>query len=253
MAQVLSVKSKSFVTPSMLRITFSGECVQAFSDDFAGAYIKLELTEQGQSHIEKGALGNPILRTYSIRRLDKENNEIDVDFVTHGNCVESGLASYWAQQSEVGERLSVRGPGSVKTIESNADWCFIVADMTGLPAASTILESLDRSMKGYAVFEANTPEDIQKIEAPESVKIQWVIKSGDESLVSVVEKQEWLEGKPGVWCASEFTIMRQLRQYFRNDREVEREAIYISSYWKHGRTEDQHKIDKKKDADQQAK
>lgn len=46
MTQILSVKSKSFITPSMLRITFSGDCVQTFTDDFAGAYIKLEFTEK---------------------------------------------------------------------------------------------------------------------------------------------------------------------------------------------------------------
>lgn len=253
MTQVLSVKSKSFITPSMLRITFSGDCVQTFTDDFAGAYIKLEFTEKGQSHVENGSLGNPTLRTYSIRRLDKENNEIDVDFVTHGNSIEAGLASYWAQQAQVGERLSVRGPGSVKTIEPNTDWCFIVADMTGLPGASTVLESLERSLKGYAVFEVNTAEDIQEIDAPEGVEFHWVIKGDSESLASTVEKQQWLKGKPGIWCASEFSTMRQLRKYFRNEREIERDEIYISSYWKHGRTEDQHKVDKKKDAEQQAK
>ncbi|EGU61267.1 utilization protein for catechol-siderophore, partial [Vibrio nigripulchritudo ATCC 27043] len=56
-----------------------------------------------------------------------------------------------------------------------------------------------------------------------------------------------------VWCATEFSTMRQLRKYFRNEREVERDEIYISSYWKQGRTEDQHKIDKRKDAEEQAK
>ncbi len=251
MAQILSVKSKFFVTPSMLRITFEGDCVQSFSEDFAGAYIKLEFTDKGQSHFEKGALGNATLRTYSIRRLDKSKSEVDVDFVVHGNSLEDGLASFWAQKSKEGERLSVRGPGSIKTIESNTDWCFIVADMTGLPAASTVLETLERNKKGYAVFEVNTAEDIQQIDAPAGMEFHWVIKGQPESLANTVEKLNWLEGKPGVWCASEFSTMKKLRKYFRGEREVERDEIYISSYWKYGRTEDQHKIDKRKDAEQQ--
>jgi NADPH-dependent ferric siderophore reductase len=43
--------------------------------------------------------------------------------------------------------------------------------------------------------------------------------------------------------------MRALRQYFRNDRDVEREFIYISSYWKNGVTEEGHKVIKREDAE----
>lgn len=254
MTQILTIKSKSFVTPSMLRITFEGDCVQSFEDDFAGAYIKLELTQDGRSFVGSGASQEEqSLRTYSIRHLDKAKNQIDVDFVIHGNSIEAGLASYWAQQAEVGDRLSVRGPGSIKTIEPEAQWCFIVADMTGIPAASTVLETLNDNLSGYAVFEVNTKEDIQNIDAPEGVEFRWVVKGEGRELAEEVESLEWKEGKPGVWCATEFSTMRQLRKYFRNEREVERDEIYISSYWKQGRTEDQHKIDKRKDAEEQAK
>jgi NADPH-dependent ferric siderophore reductase len=43
--------------------------------------------------------------------------------------------------------------------------------------------------------------------------------------------------------------MRALRQYFRNEKEVDRENIYISSYWKKGVSEDGHKVIKREDAE----
>ena len=43
--------------------------------------------------------------------------------------------------------------------------------------------------------------------------------------------------------------MRELRQYFRNEKEVAKENIYISSYWKRGVTKDGHKAIKRADAE----
>jgi NADPH-dependent ferric siderophore reductase len=45
--------------------------------------------------------------------------------------------------------------------------------------------------------------------------------------------------------------MRALRQYFRNEKQVKRENIYISSYWKLGVSEDGHKTIKQQDAEEQ--
>jgi NADPH-dependent ferric siderophore reductase len=42
--------------------------------------------------------------------------------------------------------------------------------------------------------------------------------------------------------------MRALRSYYRTERGVDRDQIYLSSYWRAGRTEDQHKVDKQADS-----
>ena len=73
------------------------------------------------------------------------------------------------------------------------------------------------------------------------------IHAGD-SLHEHAQAQTWLDGNPFVWVASDFDSMRELRQYFRNDREVDKQDIYISSYWKRGVTKDGHKVLKQQDA-----
>jgi len=42
--------------------------------------------------------------------------------------------------------------------------------------------------------------------------------------------------------------MRILRKYFKLERQIPRDNLYVSSYWKIGSTEDQHKIAKQNDA-----
>ena len=55
---------------------------------------------------------------------------------------------------------------------------------------------------------------------------------------------------PAVWAACEFSEMRALRKLFNQDMGIAREQVYISSYWKRGRSEEQHKVDKRQDQEQ---
>ena len=54
------------------------------------------------------------------------------------------------------------------------------------------------------------------------------------------------------WAACEFSAMQKLRQYLRNELRLDRQSLYISSYWKAGLVEDQHKLVKREDAEAQA-
>ena len=150
--------------------------------------------------------------------------------------------------AQVGDVISIAGPGSISTMNLEADWFFMVADMTALPALSVKIQSLPEQAIGYAVIQVDSEQDRQLINAPENIKIIWLDAS--QSIAEQIQGLPWLEGEASVWCACEFDSMRQLRQYFRNEKEVERENIYISSYWKKGVSEDGHKVIKRQDADE---
>ena len=123
--------------------------------------------------------------------------------------------------------------------------------MTSLPALAVTLANLDENAGGYAVIEVNEHEDVQTLEAPQGVKVIWAVAEYGDKLVDMVKAQVWLEGQCAVWCACEFDSMKALRQYFRNDKEIDRDFIYISSYWKNGVSEDGHKVIKRQDAEEQ--
>jgi NADPH-dependent ferric siderophore reductase len=48
--------------------------------------------------------------------------------------------------------------------------------------------------------------------------------------------------------ACEFEAMKLLRQYLRVEQQFGKERLYISSYWKRGLVEDEHKDIKRADA-----
>ena len=51
----------------------------------------------------------------------------------------------------------------------------------------------------------------------------------------------WAAGHVYAWCATEFEAMRRTRQYLRTERGLSPEQLYISSYWKQGLVEDEHR------------
>lgn len=235
----LNVTNTTQITTHMRRITLGGDGMRSFPQDQTTAYVKLML---GQT-----STGKNIMRTYTVR--SQRDNEIDVDFVLHEH---GGPAAKWAESVQIGDKIILGGPGPKKLLNPNANWYLIVGDMTALPAISGNLEQLDASAVGHAIIEIIDETDIQELEVPEGVEVHWVINptpgQNRDQLVNFVKNIEWRVGTPSVWAACEFHSMQKLRSYFREERDLDKHSLYISSYWKHGTNEDEHKIAKNIDA-----
>jgi len=263
--RVLTVIDSQQLTSNMQRISFQADDLSDFPSDAAGGYIKLLFTEQGNTDISQLATDErPKMRTYTIRHLRQALNQLDVDFVHHEHlnmsdnnsannnkdCNSSigGFAAAWSQSVNIGDMISIAGPGMIKPVNVDTDWYFLVADMTGLPALSAQLTKLPTTASGYAVIEINHQDDKQTLVKPEGINVIWVVANeAKTNLLAQVKALTWQQGEVSVWCACEFSDMRALRVYFRNDKSVDKDNIYISSYWKTGCTEDGHKIAKRDD------
>ncbi len=241
--RLLEVVRKAYLTPHMCRVTLGGEGLIDFPLDQESAYIKL-IFPQGEDN-------KPLMRTYTVSV--QRDNEIDVDFALHD--VE-GTASTWARNTQIGDTILVGGPGPKKLINNDADWFLLIGDMTALPAITVNLAQLPDDARGYAVIEITTEDDRQTLKKPENVDIHWVINAEPNAencpLLAHTKTLTWLTGEPAVWAACEFHSMRALRQFFKVDRPIEKTHLYISSYWKVDNTEDQHKIEKRNDAESAA-
>lgn len=248
----LTVIRKTYVTPNMLRVTLGGDGIASFPDDQESAYVKLIFPIDGD---EKDRV---LRRTYTVRhdRITDQGREIDIDFVMHGDGSDDndhgGPASNWAVNCKPGDQITIGGPGPKKLVDPTADWFLIVGDMTALPAISVNLETLAPDARGYAVIEIASEADMQDLQKPDNVTIEWVINphpgENANALPDVVKKLPWADGRPSVWAACEFTAMKMLRDHFRNDRGLGKDDLYISSYWKLGLNEDNHKVIKAEDA-----
>lgn len=251
--QVVVVSSIQ-LTPFMKRIVLTGADLMDFPDNCESGYIKLLFNHDGEpintvQQVDQLAPLKPLMRTYTIRAYDATTKQLTVDFALHPAT--SGPASNWANATKAGDTIVIAGPGPAKFAKTDKDWVFFVGDMTSLPAISCNLEQLPSSTKGLAVIEITSEKDKQVLLKPANVDIHWVLKDHSptsSALTEAVKQVDWLEGEPYVWSASEFSTMRNLRKHFKADLGVPKSAIYISSYWKFGESEDQHKITKQKDA-----
>jgi NADPH-dependent ferric siderophore reductase len=238
----LDVLAITDISRNMRRITLGGPGLSGFPANQEGAYIKLMLDDPDRAE--------PSVRTYTVRHHREAAGEIDVDFVMHGD---HGIAARWAMHARVGDRLRLGGPGPKKIPSMDADRYFFVADMTALPALSVNLEAMQPSATGYAVIEILHEDDRQELEAPAGIELEWIVaaqpEDGREAVIKRIRDKQWLAGRPVVWAASEFDTMRAMRVYFKKERGLPTADAYISSYWKQGLREDEHKRVKKQDAD----
>lgn len=247
--KTLVVTDTETITPNMQRLTLQGEALSHFPRDCEGSYIKLLFNDKGSADLSiLSEDDRPIMRTYTIRRFHPETSSIEVDFVRHvTQDLQCGFAARWAMAAQKGDTINIVGPGSISNLNTEADWFFMAADMTALPALSAKIRTLPEEAKGYAVISVLSPADIHPLHAPADMELIWLTEG--QALADSVRELEWLDGNASIWCACEFDLMRALRQYFRNEKEVDRENIYISSYWKQGVSEDGHKVIKREDAE----
>jgi NADPH-dependent ferric siderophore reductase len=242
----LTVLRVQQLTPHMRRLTLGGAALENFPADQASAYVKLFFTGTGEGWSGDDAVAPTTLRTYTVRHHDASAREINIDFVVHEDA---GPASAWALRAVPGSSIALAGPGGKKLVDPHADWLLIVGDMTAIPAISVSLAGLPAAARGYLVLEITSEQDRPQLSVPAGIAVTWVVNSDparpNTLLTQAVRELPWLDGRPSIWVAGEFTAIRCLRNYLKAERGVPREQMYISSYWKMGETEEQHKVAKR--------
>ena len=236
----IKVTNISQLSPNMKRITFHSKDFIDFPENEDGGYVKLLFKQESSD--------NSFLRPYTIRSFRKNKLELDIDFSNHfGN---QGYATKWASHAKIGDEILISGPGLKKPINENSDWFFFVGDMTALPAIACYLERIPKSALGFVVLEVISKDDKIKLIKPKNIKIKWVVKSKQNPSVleNTVKEINWLNGKPYVWVACEFNKMKSLRNFFQKNKKISKNEMYISSYWKLGLDQEEHKLVKKEDS-----
>ncbi len=186
------------LSPSFVRITFTGPDLDLFADNGLDQRIKFVLPAPvggwddldrmnpdwfGEWRALPDERRNP-LRTYTVRAVRQEVREVDVDVVLHGDL---GPASRWAQSAEPGAPLMLIGPdvryvGPRSGIEfappSHSHALLLAGDETAAPAITAICESLSADAVGEVFLEVPQREDRWDISAPEGVRITWLPRVG---------------------------------------------------------------------------
>lgn len=240
----LTVLDSQRISPNMHQVTLGGADLDSFPADHEGGYFKLILEPASEMRRK------PLMRTYTIRR--QRPRELDVLFALHGGNA-AGPATSWALDAQPGDSMTIRGAGAPKPLPDGFDFYLVSGDMAALPAITANLEAMDRSAKGVAVLEVQHEDDALSIDAPPGMELRTLINplpgTRPELLSDAVRAAERPEGSLYAWAACEFSGMRALRSYLRDELGLSARELYISSYWKHGLSETEHKVVKREDAE----
>lgn len=251
--RLLTVKESRFITPNMIRVTFSGPELEGFPAGREGGNCKIMVPANGQSRedfakqLKDGP--RPTTRTYTVRYFREEALELDVDFVAHGD---EGPASAWAMAAKPGSFCGFAGPSLPKVTDFSADWYLIAADMSALPVAAATIDSMPRDAKGIAIFEIIDEADKQDLNLPQGIETHWLIQGDPHNPSTAQEKvirsMDWPNGKLQTCIAGESGVVKALRLFLHNEKQIPKEQTYISGYWKIGMEEDEHQKMKRAEA-----
>ncbi|MGA1812328.1 siderophore-interacting protein [Frondihabitans sp. 4ASC-45] len=193
----VSVKRVRRLSPSFVRITFTGDDLGDFGDEGLDQRIKivLPLPESGYDtfpvdddwygawrQLPDGAR-HP-LRTYTARAIRPAEREVDVDFVSHGD---TGPASAWANHANVGDDMMLIGPdGTSGWSGSGIEWkpagaatTLLAGDETAVPAIAAILNQLPGEAQGCVFLEVPTTADALDLVKPDGVHVEWLDREAD--------------------------------------------------------------------------
>lgn len=235
----VTLARRETLSPNLTRMTLAGESLADFPDGFEGGYVKLRVPDEA---------GGAALRSYTVRHFDRKDRTLAIDMVSHGDA---GPAARWAHRASVGMPVTVMGPGPVRRFSPKADWFIAAGDMSALPGICVNLEALPAEATGHAVIEVISPDDRIGIERPRGIELTWIVNPEplhpNGHLEAAVKNIPWRSDRVSVWVAGEYGAARGLRQYFRNERRVDRDAMYVSCYWKAGETDEGMKAAKRLD------
>lgn len=243
--RLLTVKAAWRLTPNMIRVVFGGPELEGFPEGCDGGNCKLLLPDAGEARAafaERLVNGPaPVRRTYTVRTYDAATGELTIDFVDHGD---NGPASAWANQAAPGAYLGFMGPSPAKIVSFDADWYLVAADLSALPIASVTLEAMPRDARGVAIFEVPSEADKQAIDAPDGMDIHWLVHpdahTASTAQNDMINALDWPNGRVQTCIAGESGVIKALRGFLHNDKQIPRTDTYISGYWKIGLVEDEH-------------
>ncbi|MBB2494231.1 siderophore-interacting protein [Aquipseudomonas ullengensis] len=234
----LDVLRVTDLTPRMRRITLGGPELAGFislgSDDHIKLFFAQNAAEQAALEtLQLASKGNddgprPAMRDYTPRRYDAALNELDIDFVLHGD----GPASTWAEQAAPGQHLYVGGPRGSMIVPDSFDSYLLIGDETALPAIARRLEELPANRQVLALIEVANAAEQQTLRSAANVEIHWLHREAGQDLLSAVKGVSLPGGSLYSWVATESALSRRIRRVLLDDFAVNEDFLKAAGYWK---------------------
>lgn len=248
--QELVVTDVCDVTSRLRRVRFSCARIEAFTGD-AGYHVRLLFppnkdkpvwpTLNGDGRLSWPS-GDDVLaaRVYTVRHIDIDNCQLDIDFVLHEAA---GPASDWAVQARAGDVIGMLGPSGGPA--PSADHYLIAGDETALPAIVRLLDDLPAKARGVAFIEVQSCNDIQVISHSTHIELRWLVREAAAAGTTTL-LQEAIRAMPEpavpetffAWISCEFTACNAIRAHLRGIWNLPKGRYLATSYWRRGKADD---------------
>jgi len=259
----LHVSRTERLGPSLVRVTFAGDDLAYFFSDGCDQSLSLFLPHPGQREpAVPYELGDgwwqawrelpddvrAVMRSYTLRALRRDPDEIDIDFVLHEPA---GPASRWASRASAGDRIVLLGPAVAdnRAIRfrppEDTDLVVVWGDETAVPAVSAIVEALPAGMRARAWLEVQHAGDIQDLPTGADAEVTWLVRANEGAegspmtLGALRAAQLPPAERPYVWIAGESGQVKALRRHFVGERGFDRRRVAFVGYWRQGLSEEQ--------------
>lgn len=240
----LTVKRITELTPSLRRITLTGDDLEGFLSASFDDHVKLIVPVAAGQEPNMPTLGEkglvfdenrprPAMRDYTPRRYNAAAQELDIDFVLHHD----GPATVWATHAQVGHPLGIAGPRGSFVVPTDFDWHLLIGDETALPAISRRLEELPSTAKAIVVIKTTRDDGQMKLASDSRLEVHWVTESntpasGPGALEAAVRHLSQPQGEGYIWAGGEYEDIKAVRQFLIDEWKIDKSRIRASSYWR---------------------
>jgi len=250
-AQVLH---STALSPNLHRVTITGDALADFPwrgfDHWFRLFLRLphqtgfhlpELSGTGwwRQYRLLGKADRPHCSNYTVGGYRPAQREMDIDFVVHRDATGAleGAAAIWACAAQPGESLALLDQGILFDPPADATEVTIVADESGLPAVTGILQSLPRTTVGRVLQEVPTALDMREFDAPPGMAITWLVRD-DPALVPGGKALDAVLGLPALDPAGYAFVVGESTLATAGRRQLHRlglpkNRITFSGFWKH--------------------
>lgn len=244
--QTIEVVSSRLVGPKMKRIRFRGE---RFADFAAGGlHVRLIFPPKGRAPrwptiAADGRIIWPdgedalVARVYTLRSIDVQTGEVEVDFVLHdpGKIAAPGTA--FAEQARSGDIIGIFAPGGNEIPDARS--LLLLGDETALPAMARIAEALPATSRAKVFAEVESIEDHYQFPETDNVDVHYLYRCKQpegttgalaEALSEAINRRK--EELPFIWAGCEFSDYLTIRRLVREELNLQRNKYSVVAYWR---------------------
>ena len=233
----LNVMRTERVSAGFQRIVLGGEALEGFSsrgfDDHTKVFFPAPgttfvppvVTDEG---IDWGDGVRPQARDYTPL-YDDEKHELALDFFVH----DGGIASNWAVEAKVGDKLTIGGPRGSLVVPEDYAWQLYVTDESGMPALRRRLLGLQQLPTPPQVTAIVTIGDASYqdyLADLDGFNIEWVVGHNPAAVAERLAQVVIPADDYFIWLTGEGAAVKSLLARFEGE-EIDPQLVRSQAYW----------------------